>query len=51
MREGLSWVILFVIALLLIIIGFEGSLGKILGCILTPSEVVINPEAQAIGNF
>lgn len=35
---------MFIFAIMLIVIGIEGSLGKVLGCILTPEEVVINSQ-------
>lgn len=43
-KERVSWAIMAAFALLLIIMGIEGSLGKVLGCLMTPAEVVINQE-------
>jgi hypothetical protein len=40
MRENVSLLIMTVIGLLLVVIGFEGSLGKCLACLLEPSLVV-----------
>ena len=35
---------MLIIGIMLIVIGFQGSLGKILACILVPSEVLVNEE-------
>jgi hypothetical protein len=40
-RQRISWLIMGVFAILLIVIGFEGSLGKCLGCIFTPGLIVV----------
>lgn len=42
LRERVSWTFMAIGAILLIVIGFEGSLGKIIGCIVTPGIVVEN---------
>jgi len=42
LRERVSWGIMFVLAIVLIVMGIEGSLGKVIGCLMTPGEVVIN---------
>jgi len=42
MKDKVSWLLLLVLAISLIVIGFQGSLGKVLGSILTPTEMVIN---------
>jgi hypothetical protein len=42
MNRYVSWTLMGVIGIMFVVIGIEGSLGKVLGCILTPSEVVIN---------
>lgn len=39
MRDTANWFILFLIGVLLIVIGIQGSLGKMLACILIPSKV------------
>lgn len=41
-KERVSWVIMATLALMLIVIGIEGSLGKVLGCLVTPAEIVKN---------
>jgi hypothetical protein len=42
MKEKISWSLMGMFGLMLIVIGFQGSLGKILGCILTPSIITVN---------
>lgn len=42
MKEIGSWVSMFLLGLLFIIMGFQGSLGKILACIFTPDIVEDN---------
>jgi hypothetical protein len=42
MPKQISWVAMGVIGIIIIVIGMEGSLGKMLGCLLTPSSIVIN---------
>lgn len=42
MKERGAWSLLGLLGLLFIIMGFQGSLGKILACILVPSAVTIN---------
>lgn len=42
MREGASFAIWLVLGLMLIVTGFEGSLGKVMACIFAPDIVVIN---------
>ena len=41
MRQRISWALMGVIGIVLIVIGVEGSLGKILGCIFTPGSIVV----------
>lgn len=41
-RQRISWLLMGVIGVMLIVIGAEGSLGKILGCIFTPGLIVVN---------
>lgn len=42
MRERASFLLLLLLSILLIVMGFEGSLGKVLAALLTPSILVIN---------
>lgn len=42
MRDKISWVAMFIIGAMLIIMGFQGSLGRVLACFFTPSEVIVN---------
>lgn len=42
MRERASWLLWFVAGLLVIIMGVEGSLGKVLACVLCPAIVEMN---------
>lgn len=44
MKEKISWGMMLAIGLMLIVIGIEGSLGKVLGCLFTPYEVVPNKD-------
>jgi hypothetical protein len=41
-RERISWTFMAIGAIILIVIGFEGALGKVIGCIVTPGIVVEN---------
>ena len=41
-RQRISWVLMAILAILLIVIGFEGSLGKVLGCVFTPGLMAKN---------
>lgn len=41
-HERISFVLMFILAVFLIIIGFQGSLGKVVGCIVTPSIMVVD---------
>lgn len=38
---------MFILSMILIVIGFQGSLGKVLACILCPSTVV-NDDAKNV---
>lgn len=40
MKENFSLALIGWIGILLIVIGFEGSLGRVLACIFTPSLIV-----------
>lgn len=42
MRDYISLIFLFLIAIILIIGGFMGSIGRLMACILVPSEIVEN---------
>lgn len=42
MGARISWVLMLILGISLIVIGFQGNLGLILGCILTPSLVTMN---------
>jgi hypothetical protein len=42
MPKQVSWVFMGIIGVMVVVIGVEGSLGKMLGCLLTPSAIVIN---------
>lgn len=42
MRDYISLAALFLLALILIIGGFGGSIGRLMACILVPSQVVEN---------
>jgi len=42
MKEKVSWSAMLLLSLLLIVIGFEGSLGKVLACVLTPTDILVN---------
>lgn len=44
MRDTLSWILTAVGAVAIIVVGFEGSLGLVLGCIFTPSYVAIEGQ-------
>ena len=41
MRENLSWILTTMAAVGIIVVGFEGSLGLIIGCIFTPTYIVV----------
>jgi len=41
MRESASWAFLIVIALMLMIMGFTGRVGVVLGSVLTPDIVQV----------
>jgi len=43
-KESVSWGLMMALALLLIIIGFQGSLGRVLACIFTPNQLVVSGE-------
>jgi hypothetical protein len=44
MQEKASWLIMLYVGTFLIIVGFQGSLGRCIGCILTPAIVVVDTE-------
>ena len=44
MRDTLSWILTTIGAITIIIIGVEGSLGILLGCVFTPSYVQIESQ-------
>lgn len=46
-RQRISWLIMAIFAIVLIVIGFEGSLGKVLGCIFTPAIIITNDQASS----
>lgn len=46
LRERVSWTFMAIGAILLIVIGFEGSLGKVIGCIFTPGIVIENTDTS-----
>lgn len=37
-----AWIAMGVLGVVLVIIGIQGSLGKVLGCIVTPSAISLN---------
>ena len=41
-RAALAWFILLAVATILIVAGFQGSLGKLLAVALTPSRLVVH---------
>ena len=43
-RQGFSWLIMAVLGVTIIIIGIEGSLGRMLGCILTPGSIQVGGQ-------
>lgn len=46
MQERMSWILMLIFGLSLIVIGFQGSLGKILGCILTPGAIIVDESVD-----
>lgn len=42
MKDWIGWLALFILSIVLIITGFTGSVGRLLACILVPSQVVEN---------
>ena len=40
-RESVNWLLAFSIAFLIVVMGIQGSLGKVLACILVPSKIDI----------
>ena len=48
-RQRVSWLLMGIIAIVIIVIGFEGSLGKVLGCIFTPGLIVVGSETAGTG--
>lgn len=49
-RPALAYLFLFLLAILIIVIGFQGSLGKMLAVVLAPGRLqVISPD-QALAN-
>src|SRR6516162_518586 len=48
-RERVSWVLMAILAIVIIVIGFEGSLGKVLGCIFTPGLMIVGSETAGGG--
>lgn len=41
MQETVSWILTAIGAIATIVIGFEGNLGTVIGCIFTPSYIAI----------
>jgi hypothetical protein len=48
-RQRVSWLLMGIIAIAIIVIGFEGSLGKVLGCVFTPGIIVVGSESAGGG--
>lgn len=48
MQAGAAWLALFLLALLLIIAGFQGSLGKLLAVVFTPGILVDSTQTVNI---
>lgn len=41
MNDTLSWMLTALAAILIIVVGFEGNAGTVLGCIFTPTYIVV----------
>ncbi len=46
MKQRVSWGIMFLLSIVLLVAGFQGSLGKILACFFIPSEVIVNQGVE-----
>lgn len=44
MRDTLSWILTAIGAITTMVVGLEGSLGLIFGCIFTPSYITIQSQ-------
>lgn len=40
MQDRIAWLALIALAVILIIGGFQGAMGRLLACILAPSQIV-----------
>jgi hypothetical protein len=45
-QQQTGWLALFAIALLLIIIGFQGNLGLVIGILFSPDKILIGDETD-----
>lgn len=50
-RDQTAWVFLFVFAIFLIVIGFQGNLGTTIGIIFSPQEVLIGADNTNVGGI
>ena len=41
-KENLAWGVLTLLSVILIVGGLEGAMGRVLACLLVPSQVVLN---------
>ncbi len=50
-KERVSWYFMLLFGVMLIVIGFQGSLGRMLACLLVPSQVIYADNSVDIGKF
>ncbi len=50
-KDRTIWYFMLLFGVMLIVIGVQGSLGRILACILVPSQVIIEDSGQATTPF
>lgn len=49
-RPALAYLFLFILAILIIVVGFQGSLGRVLAVVLAPGRLQIVSPQQALVN-
>jgi uncharacterized membrane protein len=49
MKELSAWILWLIFGIFVVIMGFEGSLGKVLACIVAPEIVIVNSDSITTG--
>lgn len=49
MRNGIAFALLFLLALVLIVAGFQGSMGRVLAVVFVPGDLIVGDSTTASG--